>query len=227
MGKLQIRARGAAAISRYHPLPILLALAAMGSLAQAKPISAYYPKAALTDHQDGEATLMCGRSERGALQDCRLLEERPGGQGFGDAALALAAKSANGCGPPLPPSERVVRPIRFTFRASAADIEPDPRRSGWALTSPKWKERPSRLARYDPPSPYEDLSEGEAVLQCVVGADGGLKDCGITQESPKKAGFAEVATKLSRRFVTDLHSCGRSVVGATVVIPIQFKAPED
>jgi hypothetical protein len=213
-----------AKISLY---PIVLACAAAATFAQAKPISSYYPKAALADHLDGAATLLCARSERGALEGCRLLDERPTGQGFGKAALALAAKSAEGCGPPLPPSEQAARPIRFTFRAAAAAIDPDPRRSGWALANPNWKERPSRLAHYDPPTAYEDLSEGEAVLQCVVRAGGGLKDCQIIQENPKRAGFGKVAMKLSRQFVADLRSCGRSTGGAVVVIPIQFKAPED
>src|SRR5580658_4374393 len=66
------------------------------------PVLGFYPQAALAAGVGGEATLLCARTEHGALVDCKLREEQPTGQGFGAAALALAAQSVDGCGRSLP-----------------------------------------------------------------------------------------------------------------------------
>ncbi|THD65043.1 TonB family protein [Phenylobacterium sp.] len=52
----------------------------------------FYPKAALASNTEGRATLHCNVVATGGLADCEVNGEAPLGQGFGDAALAMAAK---------------------------------------------------------------------------------------------------------------------------------------
>jgi protein TonB len=49
-----------------------------------------YPPAALQAHTPGRAVLDCAVAADGSLADCAIVDESPGGQGFGDAALKLA-----------------------------------------------------------------------------------------------------------------------------------------
>lgn len=58
----------------------------------ANDIGRIYPKAALAARLGGRATIHCGVAVTGDLTDCRVISEDPVGNGFGDAALALAPK---------------------------------------------------------------------------------------------------------------------------------------
>jgi TonB family protein len=51
-----------------------------------------YPKAAAAANVEGRATIACRVTAEGALAGCAVTEESPPGQGFGEAALKLAAK---------------------------------------------------------------------------------------------------------------------------------------
>jgi len=186
----------------------------------------FYPTAALAGGVSGEATLLCERTEHGALVACRVGEEQPSGQGFGAAALALAAKSADGCGP-LPPTARVSRPIRFTFRASPAAISPDPRQTGWILNLPEWKRTPAsdQFLHIYPERAAHDHVEGQAVIQCVVGADGRMSECQAIAESRHDYGFGKAALALTPLFVVGAHTCGGHFAGGTIDILINFQLP--
>ncbi len=54
--------------------------------------SDFYPKAALATRAPGHTTLRCAVIAAGDLTNCRVVGEDPVGQGFGDAALAMAPK---------------------------------------------------------------------------------------------------------------------------------------
>jgi len=153
-----------------------------------------YPKDALAAGVGGAATLICERTEHGALAACRILDETPDGKGFGAAALALAGKSAEGCGSSLPPAARGPRPIRFTFTATSPAVVPDPRREGWILASPRWRRLPlaEHFLRFYPERAAHDRVEGEAIVQCVVGGDGRMKPCDATAENPMAMGSAKL-----------------------------------
>jgi TonB family protein len=51
----------------------------------------FYPPAAAAANVEGRATLHCSVTAEGALSDCTTAAEDPVAQGFGDAALSLAA----------------------------------------------------------------------------------------------------------------------------------------
>ena len=54
-------------------------------------IMAAYPERALSDQIEGVAAIECAVSPEGKLARCQLSTEQPGGYGFGQAALELAA----------------------------------------------------------------------------------------------------------------------------------------
>jgi TonB family protein len=54
-------------------------------------LAQFYPKAAADAHIEGRAILRCQVAATGELADCTTSNEEPLGQGFGDAALKLAA----------------------------------------------------------------------------------------------------------------------------------------
>ena len=87
----------------------------------------FYPAAAKAAGQEGRATIACRVDGEGRLGMCQLINEAPLGAGFGEAALALAAKFQM---KPLdregrPTSGADVRiPIRFTL--PAAETAPAP-----------------------------------------------------------------------------------------------------
>ena len=58
----------------------------------ADDLAELYPKAAVDAHIEGRATIHCMVTAAGELAGCKVLAEEPVGSGFGDAALALAAK---------------------------------------------------------------------------------------------------------------------------------------
>jgi TonB family protein len=51
----------------------------------------YYPKAAAAGRVEGRATIHCKVEASGVLTECVAMNESPPGQGFGDAAVGLAA----------------------------------------------------------------------------------------------------------------------------------------
>jgi len=184
----------------------------------------FYPPPALAAHTDGAVTLGCERTEHGALSECHLIDEMPSGQGFGAAALALAARSAAGCGPWLPPTSRVERPIRFTFSAAPASIEPDVLRLGWTLANPTWRHIPTggEFSEFYPER-TDGADTGEATVQCIAAPGGRLRACEVAREAPAGQGFGRAALKLSRFFQLDPSSCHGHSAGVVVIIPIRFQ----
>src|SRR5947209_581694 len=69
--------------------PSAAALAAQ----QQAAVLAFYPPAARAAGIEGQATIRCTRNAHMAMQACTLVSETPAGQGFGAAALAMAARS--------------------------------------------------------------------------------------------------------------------------------------
>jgi TonB family protein len=58
----------------------------------AEDLARFYPKAASKKGLDGRATIRCSVNAEGLLVDCAAISEDPAGEGFGDAAVAMASK---------------------------------------------------------------------------------------------------------------------------------------
>jgi protein TonB len=56
----------------------------------ASVIEHYYPVRAKLDSRNGKASMRCGVTAEGTLEDCRVLSETPKPYGFGDSLLSMA-----------------------------------------------------------------------------------------------------------------------------------------
>lgn len=96
-----------------------------------------------------------------------------------------------------------------------------------AIGEPDWVQRPDAddYEHYYPQRAYRLEVRGEAVLDCVIAADGTLS-CSVAWESPADQGFGAAAlaiSKLYRHRATTRE--GLTVAGRKVVLPIMFAPP--
>jgi TonB family protein len=183
----------------------------------------YYPVAAKAAGISGSATVSCVRPPHGGLAGCSLVSESPGAQGFGQAALAIAAKAVEDV-------QAVDNPgpmkITFTFKAAPLDIRPDVLRQGWTLVQPTWVRLPTIDEGNYPRAALRAGASGSASLKCHVDGAGELKDCTVAQETPPNLGFGAAALKLAPRFkMKPLTEDGLWTEGASLIIPIDFNLP--
>lgn len=194
-------------------------------------IQAAYPERARSLRVEGVATMSCGVSVIGALENCAVVKEDPPEWGFGAAALSLAPqirmRTATVGGASVSGGV-VVASIRF-----ARDYGATPPEGGvepaWAVkTVPGWFVRPSDADvqwAYPPRAQRMGIS-GFVVLRCVISAIGAAEDCSVLREQPADQGFAAAAFKLVPRFkFRPMTFDGRAVGGALVNIPVRFAVP--
>jgi TonB family protein len=166
---------------------------------------------------NGFAVAHCRVLGDGRLSACHIATEAPRKQGFGKAALTLAAdfrvQPASLAGAPGGQKIEVEVPIRFAPPGAARTVN-----------APAW------LAGFDPRSapkvfPPEaaakGLTSGRGVARCVVGAGGGLTAC--APEGGDAGGFSDVAAKLAGAMRMNLWSAdARPVEGATVYVAMRL-----
>lgn len=80
--------------------------------------SPVYGRAFTPTDEDGYVLLECTVQTDGSLTGCRMLEERPAGQGFGDAALQSTAEARLD---PTAPNFSAGSKVRFSLRFRAED----------------------------------------------------------------------------------------------------------
>jgi len=163
----------------------------------AHDVLAGYPKAALSAGQDGWVVLNCQPDAHFAPKDCVVRNENPTGAGFGDAALALAAKTP--ANPAVTPPAGAVQVIEVLFCAAApAAILPN------LLLPLHWPRSPSLQhgptdAQLDAAWPADARAKGisgRVVMNCSVALDGSLA-CKPLIEQPQGAGFGAAAAQLA------------------------------
>lgn len=83
-----------------------------------RPLPEYPERAAARDVQRGQATVNCGFISSGDLVDCRIVDEMPGGVGFGPSALAGAqrAQAAEQIVRESPSGSRMQFVLRYVLR---------------------------------------------------------------------------------------------------------------
>ena len=183
---------------------LLIAIPAAGALApasaQEKPafdVLSYYPPAALAAGVGGHAWLSC--TWRQSLpKDCQVLQESPAGQGFGAAALKIAADSKPD--PRAKLSEGQTYQASVGFAAKPPVIWPNTIQPLRVITMPNWlvMPTPQELAAFFPRGARAQTAR--VTLTCTVSLDTTVRDCRVKEETPAGQGFGEAALKASKLF---------------------------
>jgi Gram-negative bacterial TonB protein C-terminal len=192
------------------------------------PVLAFYPAAAKAAGVEGQAVIRCRRDEHLALVGCTLVSENPPGQGFGAAALAMAAKSPQN--PRLLLKDAAAEPsadttIQFTLRPPY--VTPDITRMAHIMKSASIVTQPTNAqiqAEY-PPRALDNQVQGGAVIECVVTLTGKLAECQVYDEQPTGYGFGQAALDLAGDFLLKPRLIdGEAVGGSPVKIGVNFSS---
>ncbi len=166
-------------------------------------LAAVLPQRALETGTSGVAKIRCDVADDGNLVDCAVESETPAGFGFGAAALLLAPnfqmKPRLVDGKPQP-GGTVTIPLRFELPEEGGFIQ-----SGGALKImawAPWRAAPSAEAFRSafPARAAAQKVYGRVALRCGVSAEGQLKNCEATSETPGGWGFEAAARKLVPAF---------------------------
>jgi outer membrane biosynthesis protein TonB len=189
------------------------------------PVLAFYPPAARAAGVQGQAVIRCKRDQHLALAGCMLVSEDPAGQGFGAAALALAAKS-----PPnpklqlkdaadLPPEDAVVR-----FQLAPPYISPDLSRMAHVVKSPEIVAKPTgaQIQAAYPTRALDNQIQGGAVIECMATVAGKLAECHVYNETPTGYGFGQAALDLAGDFALKPRLVDGAPVDGPVRIAVSF-----
>src|SRR6185312_9781748 len=80
---------------------------------------------------------------------------------------------------------------------------------------------------YPPRARAADVGSGSATLSCTVDVDGGLKDCGVADETPGGLGFGAAAMASAPAFVMKVwNDDGEAMVGRTITFPLTFQTKD-
>ena len=190
-------------------------------------LMAAWPTSALNRGKSGKATLVCQTNIRGGLENCRVEDETPPGEGFGAAALLLAPsfqmKPQIKDGKPQTSSVRI--PISFASSGGDGGLGGP---SVSMLISPPWKSAPSfadMAAAW--PKGATGVKEARVSMRCRITKENRLSLCDVLTENPRAKGFGASARKLSPLF--ELAVDPRTMGGKKdiyVNIAVSFVDPE-
>jgi len=192
------------------------------------PVLGFYPAAAKAAGVQGQAVIRCRRDDHLALVGCTLVSEDPAGQGFGAAALAMAAKSPQN--PRLLLKDAAAEPSADTtisFILRPPYITPDVTRMAHIVKSAAIVTQPTSAqiqAEY-PPRALDNQVQGGAVIECVVTLTGKLAECQVYDEQPTGYGFGQAALDLATDFLLKPRLIdGEAVGGSPVKISVNFSS---
>jgi TonB family protein len=185
-----------------------------------------WPTQAWAHARGGEGVVNCLVSVQGALFDCAVISEKPPGEHFGEAALALTPqflmRPATLAGQPVVSVVNV--PIHFYMEPGSAPPGPSDRHIV-VLAVMSWPQAPSYaavVAAY-PPKAREARLGGRATLECEFDKQGRIGHCSTLAEEPRRQGFADAARTLAEQFrAVNKMPDGRSISGARVQLPVIF-----
>ena len=204
--------------------------AAVPAPAQPDPSMVFYPAAAKAAGVEGSATIRCSRNEHLALVNCSLVSETPTGQGFGAAALAMAAQSQDNPKVDIPAMKTEASAdtvLRFSLHPPA--ITPDITVMAHTMNTPKIIAKPTdaQIKAAYPVRALSDQVEGGAVILCQVSDKGALEACRVDREAPGGYGFGQAAVDLAVDFkLTPAEIDGEPVPGAPVRISVPFRSDD-
>jgi TonB family protein len=177
-----------------------------------------YPTHAAQAGISGAVQMRCSASEAGALQNCAVVSESPGGQGFGAAALSLAS------GMELKPTTADGKPVGGRSFIVPVKFDPGVLQGATTITNPDWVRIPSNdaLIRYIPSEAA--AGGGRAVVHCYITNRGLMDRCSVMNEAPAGHGYGGAALALTELFVMrPMTIDGQPVGGAEINIPIKWE----
>lgn len=176
-------------------------------------IMSVYPTEAFQKGVSGDATIGCRVSLQGALYGCELLSEKPPGNGFGSAAIAIAPQLR------MTPERldgvavegRVAVHIVFDHGGPRIGSHLSGHSAATAvlnhrvLTQPTWAAAPTaaQTAAAYPARAARDGAIGAASVRCYIQDDYRLKRCLIVNEEPRGYAFGAAARTLADHFVLE------------------------
>jgi TonB family protein len=198
---------------------------------------AAYP-AADKDELGGMAVLDCRFAVDGRLTGCRVSSETPPEDGFGAAALKLAplfrAKLTTPEGTPV--AGAAVRiPFRFQGPHSGPALPLD---GPVTVTRPVWTEKPTAddIARLYPAAALKQRLSATVVMNCRVGGDGRLAECGIAHAAMSgdsgppptmNMDFGTATLQLAKLFRMQPKAAdGTDTAGGLIHIPVRWAPPQ-
>jgi hypothetical protein len=193
--------------------PVWASAASFEDLARAYPAAAGGTEGFAVDH--------CQVRRDGKLIHCFVAREQPTGDGFGVAALKLAARfrvapETMRYAPHGDPVE-VDIPIRFLAPGEMAGRE---------VSAPVWLSGvdPATTPRLFPPeAAAQGLTTGRGVARCEVAADGSLTGCVPELGDPDGFGFSQAAVRLAATLRMNLWGADAApVVGGVARVPIRL-----
>jgi len=177
---------------------------------------------------DGEVTISCIITIRGTLDRCQVVKEKPAGDGFGKAALAMSTlflmRPMTVDGVPVG-GARVNVPINFMGGGSIA------RPADMPITvygNLPWIATPTvaQMNAAFPARAIGHVDRARVVLRCRITAAGGLRSCDPATEQPSGYGFGDGARRLAAIFrVTDDPDLMKKLRDAYVDVPFDFRDP--
>jgi hypothetical protein len=188
----------------------------------------FYPVAAKSAAVAGTATLSCHGDMRDSGKDCLLVSEKPADQGFGKAALDIAAAATHESSKNTK-SDSQYPPYTVTleFKPSPLSITPNLLASS-IRGRPMWASAPDErdLVAAMRSSGLSSLNaEAGATIRCLIANDGHLTECKVTSRFPSDARVERGALAMSHYFKMALTtSTGCPPGGASITIPIRLHA---
>jgi len=199
-------------------------------LTQPDGVLVFYPAAARAAGVEGSAVIRCVHDEHMGVKNCTLVSETPAGQGFGAAAMAMAAKAPDN--PKLDFADEPSKPpqdIEISFSLHPAEIRPDITTMPHVVARPSIVTAPTgaQIQAAYPERALSDQVEGKAAMDCLVTATGKLAGCRIAGELPAGYGFGQATLDLAGDFVMKPRTVdGDAVSGATVRVGVAFSTTD-
>jgi TonB family protein len=178
-----------------------------------------YPTAAAQAGLSGAVKMRCTATSAGLLQNCSVIAETPAGNGFGAAALSLAA------GMELKPTAADGASVAGRNLIVPVKFDPALLKSGpVVITTPDWLRlpKPDELRNYMPVGAMH--TGGRVVLHCIVTDRGLMDSCKTSQETPPGNEIGSAALAMTSLFVMrPMTIDGLPVGGSEINIPVKFE----
>jgi len=145
---------------------------------------ALYPKPARAQGIDGRANLVCGLDEHLRHVNCQVSSEDPAGQGFGQAALALAAMTPPNPDVAAPPTKSYY--VHYLFCTNPDFIDPNPLEPEHLHVWATLDRQPTadQIGAAMPAAARAANESGRVWINCAVEADGAVDQCHALEEIP-------------------------------------------